>query len=137
VQAANGAAVCTDVTVNGPVPVLFTLICWAPLVVPTVWTPNVSAVGDRVTVGCPALPLKVTACDAMLPPNAAVSTPVRGPATDGVKITLTSHSCPAATPTAQLSVSEKSPVTDIVGDIATSPKLATCTSWAVLPVPTF
>jgi hypothetical protein len=116
---------------------LVTLICCAPLVVPTGCVPNVRLVGESITPAWPALPLKATVCDAILPPNATVSVPVRGPVTEGLKTTLMSHFCPAATPAEQLSVSRKSPMIDTIGDAAASPKFPTCTSCEELKVPTF
>jgi hypothetical protein len=89
--AGNPLVVWTDETNNGPVPVLVTVTCCAPLVVPVAWTPNESDVGDRVTAGAVPVPVIGTACIGMLPPKFKVSVPVRIPAAVGVKTTLMSH----------------------------------------------
>jgi hypothetical protein len=73
----------------------------------------------------------------MFPPKVKVSTPVRVPVAFGVNTTMRSHFWPPGTADEQLSVSEKSPVTDSSGDIGASPKLPTWPSTGALELATF
>jgi len=69
---------------------------------------------DKLATGAPAdvpVPVSVAACG-LLELSLIVSVPVRVPLAVGVKVTLSVHVEPAATPGVQLSVSAKSPLID-------------------------
>lgn len=111
----NCAVVWINATVNDPVPLFVTVICCKALVVPFACVPNESDVGDMLTAGAVPVPARAMLCEEIPAPKLKSSVPFLVPVAVGVNTTFTSHFAPAATPELQLSVSEKSPVTEIVG----------------------
>src|SRR6202007_1156019 len=113
---------------------------FAALLVPTVWLAKVSEGGERLATGAePAAPVPVRLADCGLPEalSATLRVPVRVPEAVGVKVTLMVQFAPAARELPQLSVSEKSPLAEILVIVKVAvPVLVSVTAFAALLVPT-
>jgi hypothetical protein len=120
-------------------PVLVRVTDWAGLATPTDWLPKERPRGERVTSG-PALmpvPERLTVCGLPLALSAMLTSAVRVPPAEGVKVTLIVQSAPAATELPQLFVSAKSlalvPVTvRLVMLKVEVPVLDRVTDWGLL-----
>lgn len=78
-------------------PVFFTVTDWLELVVPTVWEVNVKLPGVGVTTTVPVpLPDRPIICGEFVAWSVTDMLPERGPATVGVKVTLTVQLAPAS-----------------------------------------
>src|SRR6202171_938894 len=80
-----------EMIVRGPVPVLVSVPGCAALVVFSVWLPKVRLVGASITagVGIAPVPLSAMFCGLVLAPSGRTSGAGRGPATEGLNVTLT------------------------------------------------
>jgi hypothetical protein len=112
-----------EVTANAPVPGLDRVSVWAALVVPTVADAKVRADGESIMPGVATVPVPLngTVWGEPVALSTIVSTPVRVPAVDGVKVTEMVQLAPAATEPPQFCESAKSPEADMVVTLRAEP----------------
>ena len=120
---------------RGALPVFVRVTSWAALVVPTFWLLKVRLDVDKLAVGVPPTPDRLTVCGLPAALLRMVRLPVSVPAAVGVKVTLMAHAAPGATLGPQLSVSPKLVSTVIPRRRFCVPVLVTVTVWAGLVVP--
>src|SRR3984957_20786322 len=89
-------------SVSATLPVLVTVNVCAWLVVPATWAPKISNEGETASPGLTPWPARLAVC--VPAPSVIVTVPLRGPAVDGVKTTLTLQLAPAAIEPEQLVV---------------------------------
>lgn len=122
-------------------PVLFKVIVWPALVVPTFWLTKVRAEAVSAATGALPVPVRVMACGLPEALSVMLTDAERLPEAVGVKVTLIEQLPPAATGLPQVLLSAKSPefapVTPTVLMFSVVlPLLLTVTIWAALVVPT-
>jgi hypothetical protein len=124
--------------VSAEFPVLVSVTALAALVVFTIWFPNASDVGDRLTVGAAVpVPDKLTVWGLPAALSTIVTVPVRVPATVGENVTLIVQLPPGATLAPQVLLCAKSPdAAWLVIDSGPVPVLVSVTVRALLVVPT-
>jgi hypothetical protein len=85
------------VMLSEPLPVLVRVRFWDGLVMPTVWLPKASELGDSVAVGADTpVPLRLVVLDPAEVLSVTVSVALRVPVSVGVKVTLMLQLAPAA-----------------------------------------
>src|SRR6266404_9505581 len=106
------------------------------------WLPNVRAVSDRLAAGEPPVepapvPVMFTVCGLPEALSVRVSTPVRDPVAEGLKVTLRAQLAPVPRLVPQLFVWAKSPLAAILEMLrAALPLFVRVTARAELVVPT-
>lgn len=94
----------TLVTVKAAVPVLVRVTTDGGLDVPTVWSANVTLVGENRMLAAIPVPVRGTVCGLPLALSVTVSVPGSTPTADGVNVTPMLHAAPAFMPLPQLLV---------------------------------
>jgi hypothetical protein len=118
-------------------PLFFTVTCWLELVVPTVCEGNVKLDGVGVTITVPVpLPERLIICGEFVAWSVTEMLPERGPATEGVKVTLSVQLAPASNRFPQLLTWAKLPVMEMAIDVYAEPVFCTLTLWKALVTPT-
>jgi hypothetical protein len=139
---AYAPVVATELIVNGPVPLFFTVTVWLALVVFSFCVPKLRLVGARLTTGAVPVPVSATVCGDPAALSVISKLAVLLPTAVGLNVTTAVRLAPTAMLDPQLFTKLKSPafvpptVIELISKAAV-PVFFTVMVWLALAVPVF